>query len=882
MLIVFRGSLAAVLVALLVGCPAADQASNSDVRPPEPEQPSATVADDPFRLASTVRPLAQQLRLRIDPARPDYSGTTTIDIEIGKPTRVIRLHAEDMQIDSVTVSKGPDTIGVASRSGEQGLLVLEAGQELAPGRYVLTIEFSNDFNTDGVGIHRNELEGRHYIFSQFQAVDAREAFPCFDEPGFKIPWQLTITTPEDQLPITNTPEEAVTVADGWKTAEFAATPPLPSYLIAVAVGPFETVPIEGMSVPGRIIVPQGRSALTKFAVETTPPLLAYLEEYFGEPYPFRKLDLIATVGALSGAMEHPGAITYSEFILLLDENASARQRDMLLRVTAHELAHQWFGNLVTMRWWNDLWLNESFADWMAGKTVAAVYPDSGSAVAELRTLFQIMDTDTSPAIEPIRRDFKSTDSFVDGVFLSYYKGKTVLNMFEQAVGEDVFRDGVIRYLAKFHRGNATAADLWEAIDVGADFDLAGGLQSFVDQPGIPLISVAPLGEGRYEFAQSRLVSGGDTDVEQATWILPVAYKYPARDGVRTGTLILDADSRIVDLDETVPWILPNADQKGYYRWSIPAEMQEQLGRAAGSNLGVRERMGMLSNLWALLVAGTIDGADYLSALASVAADPEPAVVSALIDQLGSVEETFVTADLRDEFADFVTQVLTPSFAQLGAMPRSDEESTAAALRPRAFFWLAVHGDDEAARAAAAELAKRYLDGAVPFSEEVSSALRVIAADGDPALYDMLRERFEASTLPRLRVAYVTALGSFHDPEIVARALDYALDGPLRRNDLTTLLVSLNSWTDSRDLVLDWLIANDARLRERLPGESISRIPLGIVGCSLERLERVKDFYGAPERAVPGMGNALEDAEASAVACQSLRRRELDSVREYLL
>jgi aminopeptidase N len=429
MVTALRRGLPVMLLALLAGCPASEQSPAAGERAAGAAAETAAAAGDPYRLTSAVRPLAQQLTLRIDPARPDYSGKTTMDIEILRPTRLVRLHAEDMQIDSVTLGQGEETVGVTSRQAEHGLLQLEAETELAPGRYTLAIGFTNDFNTDGVGIHRNELDGRHYIFSQFEAVDAREAFPCFDEPGFKIPWQLTISTPEDQLAITNTPEASAQTASGWTTTEFAATPPLPSYLIAVAVGPFETVPIPGMSVPGRVVVPEGRSALTKFAVETTPPLLAFLEEYFGEPYPFSKLDLIATVGAFSGAMEHPGAITYSDFFLLLDANASARQRQMLLRVTAHELAHQWFGNLVTMQWWDDLWLNESFADWMADKTVAAVYPDTDHGSAELRTLFRIMDADASPATEPIRRTFRATDNFEDGVFLAYFKGKAVLGMF---------------------------------------------------------------------------------------------------------------------------------------------------------------------------------------------------------------------------------------------------------------------------------------------------------------------------------------------------------------------------------------------------------------------------------------------------------------------
>ena len=487
---------------LLVAC-GADDAVESQAETVVQEPVS-----DPYRLLSNVAPIAQQVTLDIDPQKTDYSGSTTIHIEVASESAEIRLHAQDMEITSLQLSSGDSAIEVSHESGEHGLLIISAASDFAAGSYELHIEFSNDFNTDGAGISRTEIDGEHYIFSQFEAIDARTAFPCFDEPGFKFPWQLTMTVPKDVTPITNTPEGSVTEQGDSKTVIFDTTPPLSSYLIAVVVGPYEMVPIDGMSIPGRVAVPKGKTHLAAAAVETTPLLLAYLEDYFGPPYPFKKLDLIAVNLGFSGAMEHPGAITYSEFFLLLDDTASASERTTLIKVTAHELAHQWFGNLVTMQWWNDLWLNESFADWMGDKAAEAVYPDFSSALPELRTQFRIMDGDGEATTKPIRHDFKSTDNFQDGIFLSYYKGKAVLDMFEEAVGPEIFRDGVIRYLRKYSRLNAQAEDLWAEINAGAEFDLAGGMASFIDQPGMPLVTVTDLGGGRYEFSQSRIVTGG--------------------------------------------------------------------------------------------------------------------------------------------------------------------------------------------------------------------------------------------------------------------------------------------------------------------------------------------------------------------------------------
>jgi len=846
------------------------------------EQDAPAVAvDDPYRLAANVTPIAQQLRLRIDPGHEDYSGSTTITVSVSSPAPEIRLHAKELQIESLKLSRDGSDLDVRHEPGEHGLLLITSDRAFPVGTYTLDIEFSNDFNTDGVSINRTESEGRHYIFSQFEADHARQAFPCFDEPRFKFPWQVTISAPQDVLAITNTPEETVTRGNGWTTTVFAATPALPSYLIAVAVGPFETVPIEGMSIPGRVVVPQGKSHLAAFAVETTPPLLAYLEDYFGEPYPFKKLDLIATYQSFAGAMEHPGAITYSDFFLLLDKTASTQQKSMLIRITAHELAHQWFGNLVTMQWWDDLWLNESFADWMGDKTVAAVYPDLDAAMDQLRRTFRIMDTDARPTTKPIRHKFKSTDNFSDGVFLSYYKGKAVLSMFEKSVGADVFRDGVVRYLRKYSRGNAEAADLWAELDSGADFDLAGGIASFIDQPGIPLITINAVGDGRYEFTQSRLVTGGDRAAENQSWVIPMRYRYLSDGDIVTADMILDKQTERIDLGADVAWILPNANQDGYYRWNTPTDMLTSLGEAAASRLNVRERMGMLTNLWSLLATDKIDATVFLAALKGMSTDTDPSVISAMLDQLNSVRQTFITPELRTAFAEYVRDLLAPTRERIGTEPLPDDSPAMAALRPQVLLWLADYGRDEAARSVTADWALRYLAGEIPLSEQVAVALRAEAGRGDQQLFDTLRERFEAETTPGPRRAYIHAIGSFRDPEIVAQVLDYVLEGPLRANDIGTAFSRLAGWTDNNAMLLEWLMEHDAELRERLPAGTMVRVPDAMTVCSPENLPTIKEFYGAPERAVPGIENELRDSEAEVMECWELRQRELASVSGYL-
>ncbi len=342
------------------------------------------LAADLVRLGSDVVPTAEAVSLTADPRSDDYSGSVVVDLQVKKATPTFRFHAEDMTLASLKLTKGNKAVDVTHAKGEDGTVLVTAAKPLQPGKYTLSIDFTNKYNRQAVGLYKMTVkDGTPYLFTQFEAIDARRAFPCWDEPGFKIPYELTLNIPEQYDAVSNTTVASESKSGGRKVIRFARTKPLPSYLIAVAVGEFESTPIEGMSVPGRVIAPKGQGRLTKLAAEITPPLLAALEKYFGSKHPFEKVDLIAVPEYWAGAMENPGAITYRDTVLLLDPAvATPAQRQNLIRVTAHELAHMWFGDLVTMEWWDDLWLNESFADWMGDKITDQVHPELGHAITE--------------------------------------------------------------------------------------------------------------------------------------------------------------------------------------------------------------------------------------------------------------------------------------------------------------------------------------------------------------------------------------------------------------------------------------------------------------------------------------------------------------------
>jgi len=403
-----------------------------------------------IRLDTKVIPKFESIELKLDPGQSRYSGSVRIELEVKEETDSFRLHSEGLVLERMEIIRDGKSVPFEYASPASSLIEIQTHETLSVGSMSLTVDFSNDFDTTANSLYRMENEGLWYVFSQFESDEARGAFPCWDEPIFKIPYRTTLIVPEGHLALTNTPAKNVRISNGWKTVVFEETKPLPSHLLAIIAGPLETVPIPGMSIPGRVVTIKGRTNLAGEAVRSTPPILAALEKYFGQPYPFEKLDLIAVPEFWYGAMENPGAVTYSERILLLDPLAvNVHQRRSLAIVTAHELAHMWFGDLVTMNWWDDLWLNESFASWIGDKVTHEVFPEFRLDINRVQKAQRAMITDARPSTRAIREPVGTSDNLLQSAdILTYNKGQAVLNMFEQWLGAETFRKGVIEYLGK--------------------------------------------------------------------------------------------------------------------------------------------------------------------------------------------------------------------------------------------------------------------------------------------------------------------------------------------------------------------------------------------------------------------------------------------------
>jgi alanyl aminopeptidase len=837
------------------------------------------------RLGRDVIPTFQLIELRLDARQDGYEGTTRIELDVKRPTRTFFLHAEALDIGSITLSRSGEEVSCRYQAEDSATLLVEAAFELEPGPLVLEAVFTNDYDRRAEGLFKAEVEGESYTFTQFEEDDAREAFPCFDEPSFKFPYQLVLTVPASHLALANTPIESEDVRGEWRTVRFRKSPPMPSYLVALATGPFDTVSIPGLSVPSRVVTTRGKAGLAGLAMELAPPIMRSLEEYFGGPCPYEKLDLVGVPEFWPGAMENPGAITFSEGLLLVDSaQAGVRARRDLATTMAHEFAHLWFGDLVTMAWWDDLWLNESFAEWLGEKTAHKLYPELGIDISSAQSVGRTMDSDARPSSRAIRQPVAASTDLTSNLGPIYSKGQAVLDMFEQYLGEEALRQSLQAYIKERAWSNATADDLFRTLSREAGWDVGAALSTFIDQPGIPLVSVTVESSGRLVFRQSRFANYGVEVPELKPWHIPLSVRYAYGGTVQEQTLVLAEPVMTADLGKDGPpdWIMPNGDARAYCRWNVPFGMMLALARSAETTLTARERVGFLGNLAALLDAGVVKGDEYLELVAGFRNDPHPQVISAVAGAVGNVESSFVADSLKPLFAGYVRHTLGPAVSRFGLERREGEDETVTQLRPRLLTWLADIGDTAVLAHMQSVFQACWTDAGPVDPELRSLSVQLACRTGDRALFDSCRVRFESAEVPALRAEYLAALGSFRDPAIQEEALKYALTGPLRPQELWDIPTEIASASEAEsERIFHWFLEHYDDIAAKMPPMYRSYLPMIASGCSLPRLERARAFFSEPSHAVPGVESRLARVADAVHECVNLREREGVNVAAYL-
>ncbi len=837
-----------------------------------PPTPGVVVAPQPptgMRLPTGLKPLAQRVELTILPSAERFSGTTELEVDVQTPSDTLWLNARALSLQSASARVGDAEVQARVFVSPERV-ALRFPQVLPAGRTTLKLTFTGVISgTDDYGIFREKEGGDWYVTSQFEETDARRAFPCVDEPDAKIPWELTLVVPKELTAVSNTPiasEESA--GEGMKRVRFSRTKPLPAYLVAFAVGPYDFVdarPAGKNRVPMRIYTPRGRADEAAYAVRTAPEILETLEAYFARPYPFEKLDLLVIPLTVHfSAMENAGLVTFSATSLLSRAEADNLQsRRRTAAVLAHEFAHQWFGDLVTLSWWDDIWLNEAFATWMGEKTIDSWAPAWWTQVSDLRSRSRVANQDTLVSARTIRQPILSYDDIAnafDGI--TYQKGAAVLGMFESYLGPEKFRSGVQLYLSRYAYGNATATNFLAALSEATGQDVAPAFSTFLDQPGIPEISVRLLcpkgGEAALSLQQKRLLPVGTTGTSDTLWQVPICTRWASGGTERRAcTLLKDATGQLLLGGTACPaWVLPNAGYRGYYRLNLEGSLLRNLVTRDASSLTITETVGLLMDVDALVAAGRFPqgaGMDLATRLVDV---HKPEVTSQAIE-LARVRFDFVDPAMRKPYAAWVRQHFGASARALGMEGKPGEADQTRLLRPRLVLFVAISGEDHTLIEAARSMTQRWLkDPSSVDQDMVVSALTIAGYFGDATLHAQLVERLKTTPDRALRARLVLGLAAFQDPALVQANMALVEAAPVDRRELSRLLLAIGgrareegqqakmSSLQAREAVFHAVSQDFDRFTQGIPQATISALFLtGASFCDANHRQQVDAAFG---------------------------------------
>jgi hypothetical protein len=868
------------------------EVSGSPAPPPE----SAPPPRDDGRLPATVVPRSYRLALRIDPNETRFSGTVIISVDVAESTSYVVLNASSMHVTRAVARMGPVEIGTrtferrAHDTHDAQELVIALSQPLPAGQAEIEIAYDAPFAPDLAGLYRVQEAGRWYAYSDFEPTDARRAFPCFDEPGFKTPYEVRITAPHGAVAVANMPEtSSADTSDGMVEHSFQPSPPLPSYLVAFAVGDFDIAEGTRGPFPIRVVTTKGRASLTRMALDDAAPLAAQLGEYFGLAYPYPKLDLVAVPDFAAGAMENAGLITFRDSLLLTDpQHATTSIRRSQAEVIAHELAHQWLGDLVTMKWWNDIWLNEGFATWAEAKVIDAWKPSFGATVQQIAGIQGVMDLDalnSARAVrEPVRSAGEASEAF-DG--LTYDKGAAVLRMLEGWLGPGTFRHAVQYYIHENAWKNASADDLFKALDYVSGLHVGKLASAFLDQPGVPEVIASwrcgGPGSGKIELQQSEWRPLGEPRPNVArSWTLPICIANGAEK--TTSCFTLGAEPITRSLGPGCPaWVYPNAEQAGYYRFLLePAQFAALV--AARRSLDVSDRIGLVSNAWAGVRQGAVAPEILLDMLAAFDGESSRLVVDQIVGVLGGVEQALVENVELPSFRKFVASRLAGRKRALGwgdrDPPGTDDER--ALERRTVLSAMGTLAYDPVTLAESENYALAWMKDPASVPGDVAVvAVPLASLNAGPARLAELRAAAKSARTPQDRIIAIGAMGMFDDPLVLRAALDLTLTDELRLSELRYVFGSAQNRRATRGLTYAWIKENWAKLKARLPPTALRGFS-GIAGnvCTPVERDDARAFLVPALDGIDGAKRGLDEALERADLCVALRRYGADSITKY--
>lgn len=857
--------------------------------------------DGDRRLSDDVVPLRYALRLDIDPASDSFRGLVEIDVSLTKPTRRIDLHASSLDIDTASFTR-VDGTSVNTRfelGANAGLSVFLENEVSGAGK--LRFEYSAALDELPESIYHVKDQEEWYVFTQFEAQMARDAFPCFDEPKFKTPFAVTVTTAAGLTVVGNAPVVPGERApiDGKQTVAFEPTKPIPTYLVALAIGPFDKssanlagLGLDGQALPHDIYTVRGKRALTAYAAKVTHPILKSIADYVGSPYPYPKLDQVAVPNFHSGAMENVGLVTYRENILLLDSKLASEQNRAVSRsIIAHELAHMWFGNLVTTQWWDDIWLNEAFATWMSAKVMSEVAPELETPIWAVSNMLDVMQQDASTSARPIRKVItgsKDVQNAFDGI--TYQKGFAVLRMLENWIGPKQFQRAIQAYLAAHAWRNATMGDFISALDEVTDEPVTAVAHAFIEQAGVPLVRVKPecaiVGSGN-EFLtvaleQERYTPLGAAPLTGAAasqvWPVPVCLSW--LDGAHGGAefsackvMTQPKEQMTFPVRKCSTAVYPNAGERGYYHVALSPKELLDLSSRHWTKLSLEERVGLPKHALALLQSGRIDLTTYTALLRNVAKDPHRLVLDGVIVGLYQLDRIANTAADHAAVQRLATQLLQPHADRLGVTAKPNEPQGHKLKRSAVFAALGRLAPDPRLKAAARKLADRFFGGAKDIDlEQLQLLLPIAASDGDAKFQSALLEQLKVAS-PGVRVVIIDALGSFSDPDLLRLSFQTLLGGSVLPTERRHLLNATSTSERRYAIFWEWYRKNEEALMARSGKRALPTFPgMAWMHCSAEGREQAKAQFEDSSRFGPASVTIWKEVAEGIDRCVAMRER----------
>ena len=758
-------------------------------------------ATTPGKLPKEVRPIEYAIRIVPDLAKLTFIGSEKVKLRAEKPVTKLVLNAFQMQIAGASVDGQALAKDAIALDAAEQTLTLTLPNELAAGEHELALQFSGKINPQGQGLFyaRYQEEGTNekkiMLGTQFEATDARRMFPCWDEPSFRAKFQLSTVVPENFTALSNMPVETETKTKGGKELRFAMSPSMSSYLVVLCAGELDSVEGEQDGVKLRVVTTKGKAEMGRYALESEAKILHYYNDYFGIPYPLPKLDLIAVPGGFGGAMENWGAITYYESVLLFDpQTSSTKTKQDIFAVIAHEMAHQWFGDLVTMAWWDNLWLNEGFASWMGSKCTDRFNPEwnewlrrSVSRDPSRRIGFPkdvAMQADarstTHSVQQPIKTEAEANSAFDE---ITYRKGQSIIRMLESFLGEEVFRDGIRKYIAAHKYSNTTTADLWEALTEVSGKPVGEIAPGWTEEPGFPLVKIARK-ENTIELAQERFTVHFP-DPPALQWQIPLTYvtqDQPATNGF----LLREKSANLPDELPNDKAIKFNVADTGYYRvqydkpsWDL---LVAQLPRLSQS-----DRVNLLTDAWALVEANREPLPHYLGLFDQMLKDDQLAVYDQIIDTFAFINRLLAGDPMRPQFQQYARAVLRPAFDRVGWERKPGEQATRMLLRASLIRGLGVLNDSDVIAGCRSRFDAYLSDpGAVP-PDLRPAVFAVVGRYADAGIWEKLHKLGLKTASTEEKQYLYEALASAIEPKLITRTIALALTDELPTSRASMLL-----------------------------------------------------------------------------------------------